>query len=74
MTCSDGTDTSILNSMPYIHPRCILPPREWTNFVKVTEGMNNFALKCIPKTNFQRVDVCLFELCTCLDYGIEMDI
>jgi hypothetical protein len=42
--------------------------------VKVTKAMKDFALKCIPKTNFPGVDVCLFELCTCLDYGVEMDI
>ena len=73
-TCSDGTDTSILSNMPYIHPRCVLPPGEWTNFVKVTEAMKDFALKCIPKTNFPGVDVCLFDMCTCLDYGVEIDI
>jgi hypothetical protein len=60
--------------MPYIHPRCVLPPGEWTNFVKVTETMKNFALTCIPKTNFSGVDVCLFDLCTCLDYDVEMNI
>jgi hypothetical protein len=27
-TCSDGNDTSILSNMPYIHPRCVLPPDE----------------------------------------------
>jgi hypothetical protein len=60
--------------MPYIYPRCVLPPGELTNYVKVTEAMMNFALICIPKTNFPGVDVCLFDLCTCLNYGIEMDI
>ena len=36
--------------------------------------MKDFALACAPKTNFPRVDICLFDLCTCLDYGVEMDI
>jgi hypothetical protein len=60
--------------MPYIHHRCILPPGEWTNFVKVTKAMKDFALTCIPKTNVPGVDVCLFDLCACLAYGVEMDI
>jgi hypothetical protein len=60
--------------MPYIHHRCVLPPGEWTNFVKVTKAMQDFALTCIPKTNVPGVDVCLFDLCACLAYGVEMDI
>jgi hypothetical protein len=71
-TCSEGTNTSLLRNMSYIHPQCILPPREWANFVKVTKAMMDFALTCIPKINFPGVDICLFDLCTCLDYGIEM--
>ena len=73
-TSGDGVNTSILSEIPYDHPHCFLPPGEWTNLVKVTKLMKDFALACIPKTNFPGVDVCLFDLCTCLDYGVEMDI
>ena len=36
--------------------------------------MKDFGSTCILKTNFPGVDVCLFDLCTCLDYGDEMDV
>jgi hypothetical protein len=73
-TSGDGVNTSILSEILYDHPHCFLPPGEWTNLVKVTKLMKDFALACIPKTNFPGVDVCLFDLCMCLDYGVEMDI
>ena len=73
-TCSDRTNTTKISDMPFVHPRCILPPCEWTNFVKTATAMRDFASSCIPKTNFAGVDVCLFDLCTCLDYGFDMDI
>ena len=52
---------------------CILPPSEWTNFIKTTTAMRDFASSCIPKTNFAGVDVFPFDLCSCLDYSFDMD-
>ncbi len=73
-TCGDGTDTTKMSDMPIVQMQCFLPPGEWTNFIKTATTMEDFASSCIPKTNFIGVDVCLFELCTCLDYSFEMDI
>ena len=51
----------------------ILPPKEWINVIKTTTAMRDFASSCISKTNFAGVDVCLFDLCTCLDYAFDVD-
>ena len=73
-TCGDGTNTTKMIDVSCVHPQCFLPPGAWTHFIKTATIMKDFASSCIPKTNFIGVDVCLFELCTCLDYGFEMDI
>ena len=73
-TCMDGTNTTNTSTMVLIEPRCYLPLGEWTNFMKICTAMKDFASACVPKTNFRGVDLCFFELCTCLDYGIHMDI
>jgi hypothetical protein len=63
-----------LIDIPLFHPDCELPIGEWTNFMKITTVMKDFASSCIPEKNFSGIDVCLFDLSTCLDYGIQMDI
>lgn len=72
--CSDQTDATNIAEKPYVHPPCVLPSGDWRNFVKIAQTMKDFASKSIPKTNFQGVDIHLFELSTCLDYGFEMDV
>jgi len=57
-----------------VRPNCVLPSGEWPNFVKTAHAMRDLASASIPKTHFLGVDICLFELSTCLDYGFEMDV
>ena len=42
------------------------------DFVMVTKAMKDLTLTCIVKTNFPEVDVCLFDLFSCVDYGAEV--
>jgi hypothetical protein len=70
----EGTKMLKLIDIPLVHPDCELPTGEWTNFMKITTVMKDFASSCIPEKDFSGIDVCLFDLSTCLDYGIQMDI
>jgi hypothetical protein len=69
-----GAKTLKLIDIPLVHPDCELPTGEWTNFMKITTVTKDFASSCLPEKNFSGIDVCLFDLSTCLDYGIQMDI
>jgi hypothetical protein len=63
-----------LMDIQFVHSKCDLRSDEWISFMKITSVMKDFASSCIPKVNFPGVDACLFDLSTCLDYGIQMDI
>ena len=73
-TCKDGTEVTNISDTPYVPPQCVLPTGKWTNFAKTAQAMKDLASKSIPKTNFLGIDLCLFELSTCLDYGFDMDV
>ena len=73
-TSHDGNVTTNISEKPYMRPGCALPSGEWPNFVRTAQAMGDLASASIPKTNFLGVDICLFELSTCLDYGFEMDV
>jgi hypothetical protein len=59
-TSPEGTKNLKLMDIPLVHPKCGLPSGEWTNFMKITSVMTDFASSCTPKINFPGVDACFF--------------
>ncbi len=52
----EGTKMLKLIDIPLVHPDCELPTGEWTNFMKITTVMTDFASSCIPEKDFSGVD------------------